>query len=249
VVLTSATLRTNNSFDYFRERLHFWEAEEAAVGSPFDYENNTLLYIPTDLPEPNTAGHQKAVEDGLIKLIKQIKGRTLVLFTSYSQLRTTANKIKGPLAEADIGVYQQGDGTSRRQLLENFKTAEQSALLGTRSFWEGVDIPGPELSCVVLTRIPFAVPSDPIIATRSETFDDAFKQYSIPQAILTFRQGFGRLIRTNEDRGVVAIFDRRVITKNYGQAFLDSLPGVTEHRGLLADLPQLAEDWIDYGGI
>jgi ATP-dependent DNA helicase DinG len=249
VVLTSATLRTGNSFDYLRERLHIWEAEEAAVGSPFDYENNTLLYIPTDIPEPNSPGHQKAVETGIIDLAMRLKGRTLVLFTSYSQLRNTANQIKGPLAEADIVVYQQGDGTSRRQLLDNFKGSEQAVLLGTRSFWEGVDLPGPGLSCVVLTRIPFAVPTDPIVAARSETFDDAFKQYSIPQAILSFRQGFGRLIRTKEDRGVVAIFDRRVITKKYGQAFLDSLPSVTERRGLLTNLPQLAEDWIDYGGI
>lgn len=249
VVFTSATLRTNNSFDYFRERLHIWEAEEAAVGSPFDYENNTLLYIPTDIPLPNTAGHQKAVQAGIVDLVRQIKGRTLVLFTSYSQLRATANQIKKPLAEVDIVVYQQGDGTSRRQLLDNFKTAEQAVLLGTRSFWEGVDIPGPILSCVVLTRIPFAVPTDPIISARAETFDDAFYQYSIPQAILSFRQGFGRLIRNKEDRGVVVILDRRVITKSYGQAFLDSLPEVTERRGLMANLPQLAEDWIDYGGI
>lgn len=249
VVLTSATLRAGNAFDYFKERLHFWEAEEVAVGSPFDYENNTLLYIPTDVPEPNTTGHQKAVETGIIELVKRIKGRTLVLFTSYSQLKTTANHIKGPLAEADIVVYQQGDGTSRRQLLENFKTAEQAVLLGTRSFWEGVDIPGPALSCVVITRIPFAVPSDPIVSARSETFENAFNQYSIPQAILFFRQGFGRLIRSKEDRGVVVVLDRRIITKSYGQAFLDSLPGVTERRGLLADLPPLAESWIDYGGI
>ncbi len=249
VVLTSASLRTNNAFDYFRERLHFWEAEEVAVGSPFDYENNTLLYLPTDIPEPNTPGHQKAVETCLVNLVRQIKGRTLVLFTSYSQLRSTASQIKGPLAEADIVVYQQGDGTSRRQLLENFKNAEQAVLLGTRSFWEGVDIAGPALSCVVITRTPFAVPSDPIVAARSETFDDPFNQYSIPQAILAFRQGFGRLIRTKDDRGVVVVVDRRVMTKSYGQAFLDSLPEVTEHRGLLADLPSMAENWIDYGGI
>jgi DNA polymerase-3 subunit epsilon/ATP-dependent DNA helicase DinG len=249
VVLTSATLRTNNSFEYFQERLNLWEAAEAAVGSPFDYEHNTLLYLPTDIPDPNTPGHQKAVETGLIDLVKQIKGRTLVLFTSYSQLRTTARSLKGPLAEADIVLCQQGDGTNRRQLLENFKNADQAVLLGTRSFWEGVDIPGPGLSCVVITRIPFAVPSDPIVAARAETFDDAFSHYSIPEAILTFRQGFGRLIRTKEDRGVVAIFDRRVISKGYGQAILDSLPDVTERRGLLTNLPQLAEEWIDYGGI
>lgn len=248
VVLTSATLRTNNSFEYFQERLNLWEANEAAVGSPFDYATSTLLYLPTDIPEPNAPGHQKTVEMGIIEVAKQIKGRTLVLFTSHNQLRTTANSIKGPLAEAGIVVHQQGDGTSRRQILENFKSSDQAVLLGTRSFWEGVDIPGPALSCVIITRIPFAVPSDPIVAARSETFDDPFSQYSIPEAILMFRQGFGRLIRTKDDRGVVAIFDRRVMAKSYGQAFLDSLPEVTERRGSLADLPLIAEQWIDYGG-
>src|SRR5690606_8275651 len=113
---------------------------------------------------------------------------------------------------------------------------------------EGVDIPGGALSCVVITRIPFAVPSDPIVSARSETFEDSFNQYSIPEAILMFRQGFGRLIRTKDDRGVVAIFDRRVISKGYGQAVLDSLPEVTERRGLLANLPEVAEAWIEYGG-
>ncbi len=249
VIFTSATLRTNNSFEYFQERLDLWEVEEAAVGSPFDYENNTLLYLPVDIPEPNTAGYQKAVDEGLINLVKQIKGRTLVLYTAYSQLRNSAQHIKGPLAEDGIVVYQQGDGSSRRQMLENFKNAEQAVLLGTRSFWEGVDIPGPALSCVVITRVPFAVPSDPIISARSETFDDAFNQYSIPQAILMFRQGFGRLIRTKDDRGVVAIFDRRVLSKSYGQAFIDSLPSVTERRGAVTNLPTTAENWIDYGGI
>ncbi len=248
VILTSATLRTNNSFEYFRERLHFLDGEETAVGSPFDYPNNTMLYVPTDIPEPNNPGYQKQVEESIINLTKEIDGRTLVLFTSYSQLRTTARNIKGPLADADVVVYQQGDGTSRRQLLENFKTADKAVLLGTRSFWEGVDIPGPSLSCVVITRIPFAVPSDPIVSARSETFDNAFFQYSIPQAILMFRQGFGRLIRTQQDRGAVVILDRRVTSKRYGQAFLDSLPEVSMQFGLLANLPPLAKEWIDSNG-
>lgn len=249
VVFTSATLRTNNSFEYFQERLHLWDADEVAVGSPFDYESSTLLYLPTDIPEPDTPGYQKALEIGLLNLVKQIRGRTLVLFTAYNQLTNTANNIRGPLAEAGIVVYQQGDGSNRRQIMENFKNTEQAVLMGTRSFWEGVDIPGSTLSCVVITRIPFAVPSDPIVAARAETFDDAFNQYSIPQAILAFRQGFGRLIRTKQDRGVVVILDRRLTTKGYGQAFLESLPGVTEYRGPLANLPKMAEDWIDYGGI
>jgi ATP-dependent DNA helicase DinG len=179
VVLTSATIRTSNSFEYFQERLDLWDTEEAAVGSPFDYEENTLLFLPTDVPEPNQPGYQRAASNGLIELAKRIRGRTLVLFTSYSQLRQTANAIKEPLADSDIVVYQQGDGSSRRQMIENFKNADQAVLLGTRSFWEGVDIPGPALSCVVITRIPFAVPSDPIVSARSETFENAFAQYSI----------------------------------------------------------------------
>jgi DNA polymerase-3 subunit epsilon/ATP-dependent DNA helicase DinG len=249
VVFTSATIRTNNSFEYFQERLHLWDAVDVAVGSPFDYEHSTLLYLPTDMPDPDTSGYQKSLEIGLTNLVKQIKGRTLVLFTAYTQLTHTANSIRGALADAGIVLYQQGDGTNRRQILDNFKNAEQAVLLGTRSFWEGVDIPGSALSCVIITRIPFAVPSDPIVAARAETFDDAFNQYSIPQAILMFRQGFGRLIRTNQDRGVVAIFDHRVLSKSYGQAFLESLPGVTEYRGPMANLPKMAEDWIDFGGI
>jgi DNA polymerase-3 subunit epsilon/ATP-dependent DNA helicase DinG len=249
VIFTSATLRTNNSFEYFQERLHLWDADEVAVGSPFDYENNTLVYVPTDIPETNTPGYQKAFEAGLLDLVLKLKGRTLVLFTAYSQLRNTAKAIRGPLAEAGIVVHQQGDGTGRRQMLENFKNADNGVLLGTRSFWEGVDIPGSALSCVVIARLPFAVPSDPIVAARSETFDDSFNQYSIPEAILMFRQGFGRLIRTHEDRGVVVVFDRRVISKGYGHAFLDSLPDATRRQGSITDLPHLAEQWIDFGGI
>jgi DNA polymerase-3 subunit epsilon/ATP-dependent DNA helicase DinG len=249
VVFTSATLRTNNAFDYFQERLEMWDATEAAVGSPFDYERNTLLYLPLDIPEPNTPNYQRGSNEALIKLVKQIRGRTLVLFTAYTQLRQAAEALKGPLAKAGIVHSQPGDGSSRRQMIENFKNSEQAELLGTRSFWEGVDIPGPALSCVVITRIPFAVPTDPIVSARAETFDDAFNHYSVPQAILMFRQGFGRLIRTQTDRGVVVIFDKRITSKGYGQAFIDSLPTLTERRGSLDSLPGIAENWIDYGGV
>ncbi len=244
VVLTSATMRTDNSFDYIKERLGAWDIAELSVGSPFDYKNSTLVFVPTNIPEPNTAGFQKAFEETLINLAIATDGRVLVLFTAYSHLRNTANGVRRPLAEHDIVLYQQGTGASRRQLLENFKTAEKAVLLGTRSFWEGVDVPGDDLSVVVIAKIPFAVPSDPIFQARSETFDDAFMQYSIPEAILHFRQGFGRLIRTRDDRGVVVIMDKRVLTKRYGKAFLDSLPDATIRRGLSTDLPQAAAEWI-----
>jgi ATP-dependent DNA helicase DinG len=247
VILTSATLRTEESFDYMRERLGAWELSEAAVGSPFDYESSTLLYLPTDIPEPNNAGYQGTVESALVALAQATRGRMLVLFTAYSQLKNTANAIRERLAEDDIVVYEQGGGTSRAQLLDNFKTTERSVLLGTRSFWEGVDVTGETLSCVVIARLPFAVPNDPIFSARSETYEDAFNQYSLPDAILRFRQGFGRLIRTRTDRGVVVCLDRRVLSKRYGQAFIASLPKCKTIRSSLAQLPQTAARWIDEG--
>ncbi len=245
VILTSATLRTEGEFDYIRERLNAWEAEEAAVGSPFDYASSTLLYLPTDIPEPYQPYYQRTVEQTLISLCRATRGRTLVLFTSYSQLRSTSKAISRPLAEEEIVVYTQGGGSSRAQLLENFRTTQRAVLLGTRSFWEGIDVVGEALSCLVIARMPFAVPSDPVFATRSETFDEPFKQYALPEAILRLRQGFGRLIRSKTDRGVVVIMDKRIQTKSYGRAFLDSLPACTVQRGPLASLPAVAARWID----
>ncbi|NLE52822.1 MAG: hypothetical protein GX613_15600, partial [Chloroflexi bacterium] len=246
VVLTSATLRTNASFDYIRDRLSAYEVKEAVIGSPFDYERATLVYVPTDMPDPSQRDeYQRYVERGLIELAAATNGRLLALFTSYAQLRQTAQAIGPRLALGNITVFDQSDGTSRQMLVEGFKKAERAVLLGTRSFWEGVDIPGDDLSALVIVRLPFAVPSDPIFAARSEQYENSFMQYAVPDAILRFRQGFGRLIRTQTDRGVVALFDNRVITKRYGQAFLDSLPACTVQRGSLADLPRIAVKWID----
>jgi predicted DnaQ family exonuclease/DinG family helicase len=245
VVLTSATLCTDGDFSFIKERLSAWEAREVAVGSPFDYVNSTLLYPVNDIPEPNQPYYQKAVEQALIALCQATRGRTLVLFTSYSQLRNTSKAITRPLAEHDIVVFQQGDGSSRRQLLENFRTTPRSVLLGTRSFWEGIDVMGEALSCLVIARLPFSVPTDPVFAARSETFEDPFGQYAVPETILRFRQGFGRLIRSKTDRGVVVILDKRVLTKSYGQSFLNSLPECTVKRGPIAELPAAAARWID----
>ena len=248
VILTSATLRTEGEFDFIRERLSAWEAEEAAVGSPFDYASSTLLYLPTDIPEPYQSYYQRTVEQALIDLCRATRGRTLALFTSYSQLRNTSQAISRPLAEDEIVVYTQGDGSSRVQLLENFRTTPRAVLLGTRSFWEGIDVVGEALSCLVVARLPFSVPSDPVFASRSETFDEPFSQYALPEAILRLRQGFGRLIRSKTDRGVVVILDKRVQTKSYGRAFLDSLPACTVQRGPLTGLPTAAARWIDEKG-
>jgi DNA polymerase-3 subunit epsilon/ATP-dependent DNA helicase DinG len=245
VIMTSATLRTAGSFDYLRDRLYAQEADTVAVGSPFDYKESTLLYLPSDLPEPNAPAYQTAVEQTLVALAKALGGRTLALFTSYAQLRRTRDAILPALRQAGIEVLSQGSGSSRHQLLASFKTGGHTILLGTRSFWEGVDVIGPALSALVLARLPFAVPSDPIVAARSETFDDAFYHYSVPDAILRFRQGFGRLIRSQSDRGVVVVLDKRVQSKGYGQLFLDSLPECTVHKGPLMNLPGMAQRWVE----
>jgi DNA polymerase-3 subunit epsilon/ATP-dependent DNA helicase DinG len=160
-------------------------------------------------------------------------------------MKQTAQAIRGPLERAGIVVYDQTEGSSRHQLLQNFRTAEQAVLLGTRSFWEGVDVQGEALSALVIAKLPFDVPTDPIVAARSETFENSFYDYSVPEAILRFRQGFGRLIRSKQDRGVVAIFDRRVLTKQYGRLFLSSLPRCTRHDGPASQLPAMAAKWID----
>ncbi|MGQ9682996.1 MAG: helicase C-terminal domain-containing protein [Anaerolineae bacterium] len=244
-VLTSATLRIGERFDYIRSRLGLEWAEELSVGSPFNYGSSTLVYLPSDIPEPGAAYYQRAVEQGLIDLCRATKGRTLVLFTSHTHLRTTHRAISPPLEQDGIAVYGQGLDGSRQQLLDSFRNTPRAVLLGTRSFWEGIDVVGEALSCLVIARLPFSVPTDPITAARAETFDEPFGQYQVPEAVLRFRQGFGRLIRSREDRGVVVVLDRRLQTKNYGQTFLQSLPECTVRRGPLRDLPAEAARWID----
>ena len=246
VVLTSATLRVGKSFDYIKTRLGIGDwADELAVGSPFDYAQAAMVYVPTDIPEPGQQGYQKAVEAALIELLRAMEGRTLVLFTSHSQLQTTYRAITRPLEEDGIIVIAQNLDGSRRQVLETFKTQERTVLLGTKSFWEGVDVVGEALSCLAITRLPFSVPSDPIFAARSETFEDSFAQYAVPEAVLRFRQGFGRLIRSKNDRGIVIVLDKRVLTKNYGHTFIDSLPPVSKYQGSLKEMPAFAAKWIE----
>lgn len=244
VVLTSATLSTENDFSYICERLGLRTGEQLQLSSPFDYEKAALVYVPTDMPEPGTQGYQRHLEQTLIELCKASQGRALVLFTSHSALRATYRAIQRPLEEAGIMVLGHNIDGSRRQLLERFKTNPRTVLLGTSSFWEGIDVVGDALSVLVIAKLPFAVPSDPVFAARSEGFEDAFNQYSVPQAILKFKQGFGRLIRSQNDRGVVAVLDRRIASKRYGQAFLNSLPVTTIKQGPSSNLPGEVARWL-----
>ncbi len=246
-ILTSATLCVDKSFSHIKSRLGIGDwADELAVGSPFDFERAAMLVVPTDIPEPGQEKYQKVVENALVDLLRATRGRALVLFTATSQLRNTYRAITRPLEEDEIIVLAQGqdlDG-SLSQVLETFKTQERTVLLGVKSFWEGIDVVGEALSCLVIARLPFSVPSDPVFAARSETFDDSFAQYAVPEAVLRFRQGFGRLIRSRSDRGLVVVLDKRVLTKNYGRLFLDSLP-VKTCQGTLKELPELAAKWLD----
>jgi DNA polymerase-3 subunit epsilon/ATP-dependent DNA helicase DinG len=244
VILTSATLTAAGDFTYVRNTLLAEEADELTLGSPFDYEGSTLLFIAKDIPEPNAPGYEQAVNRAIAQTAIASGGRMLALFTSYAQLKRAAQAIGPYLRDQDIQIYEQGEGASPQALLESFKNTDRAVLLGTRSFWEGVDVPGESLQVVVITKIPFEVPTDPIIAARSEMFEDPFGEYHIPEAILKFRQGFGRLIRSASDRGVVAILDRRVLTKQYGRLFLGSLPQCTARQGNAADLPNLTAKWL-----
>ncbi|MGB9668929.1 MAG: ATP-dependent DNA helicase, partial [Anaerolineales bacterium] len=246
VVLTSATLTTANDFQYIRQRLQAEDAQELAVGSPFDYETSTLLCLASDIPEPaDRYAYQREIEKSVIQICKASQGRALVLFTSYDQLRRTSQAITPPLSLEDIIVYEQGEGASAHALLDNFRTSERAVLLGTRAFWEGVDVPGEALSVLIITKLPFDVPTDPIIAARAETFDDPFNQYSLPEAILKFRQGFGRLIRSKQDRGAVVILDKRIQSKRYGKLFLDSLPICTTQVAPLSAIPRAVQKWLN----
>ncbi|NIS80047.1 MAG: DEAD/DEAH box helicase family protein [Anaerolineales bacterium] len=245
IVMTSATLTVGGEFEYIQERLNGEDADVLALGSPFDFETSTLLYLIDDIPEPtDRKGYQRAVEKALTMLCRATRGRTLALFTSNAQLYQTARAIAAPLGREGIEVFEQTSGASRHALLERFRTTEQAVLLGTRSYWEGVDVPGEALSVLVIVRLPFDVPDDPIIAARAETFESPFQDYNLPEAVLRFRQGFGRLIRTQYDRGIVVILDRRVLSKSYGSAFLDSIPRCTLRKDPLADLPAAATRWL-----
>jgi DNA polymerase-3 subunit epsilon/ATP-dependent DNA helicase DinG len=246
VVLASATLSIDGSFDYVKERLGLAAApiDELQLDSPFDYQASTLLYLPTDMPEPSERTYQPALEEALIKLATATGGRMLVLFTSTAALRQTYRALEEPLEDQEIVLLGQGLDGSRRAVLQRFRETPRAVLLGTSSFWEGVDVVGDALSVLVITKLPFAVPNDPVFAARSEMFGDPFAQYAVPQAILKFKQGFGRLIRSKEDRGVVAVLDRRLITKRYGGLFLGSLPDARTEKGPLKQLPLAAARWL-----
>jgi ATP-dependent DNA helicase DinG len=221
IVLTSATLSAAGSFTYIKNRLGLDAPTELLLDSPFDFEKQALLYIATGLDDQQASGYQERFDAELYAVLTITKGRTLVLFTSYGQLRKSAETMRREIPE--VGILCQGEMPAYR-LVEQFKSIPHAVLFGTASFWQGIDIPGDALQCVVIAKLPFAVPDEPIIEARMERLKNPFREFQIPQATLLFRQGFGRLIRTKADRGAVAVLDSRIMTKNYGKSFLKSIP-------------------------
>jgi DNA polymerase-3 subunit epsilon/ATP-dependent DNA helicase DinG len=245
VVLTSATLSTEDNFDYIKGRLGFEDSRELLLGSPFDYKRSTLILAPSDMPEPDQQGYLAALQQAIIELVTASQGRALVLFTSHGGLRAAYQGIKRQLEEQEILVLGQGIDGAPRQLLSTLKENQRTVLLGAASFWEGVDVTGDALSLLIMARLPFAVPSDPVYKARSELFDQPFEQYALPQAILRFKQGFGRLIRRKTDRGVMVMLDRRFRSRKYGDAIVRSLPSCELREPPLRDLAGEVTAWLD----
>jgi ATP-dependent DNA helicase DinG len=226
VVFTSATLSTNNSFDYIKSRLGLDEAIEGIYPSHFDFKRRSLLYIPTDLPVPPVPHFASAIAERILEILERTKGRALVLFTSYSNLNMVHALIRERITYT---VYRQGDAP-RSSLLEAFREDVHSVLLATGSFWQGIDVPGETLSCVIIDKLPFDSPGDPLVAARMDSTrvrgGNPFFEYQVPAAIISLKQGLGRLIRKTTDRGVLCLLDRRILDRGYGKAFLRSLPEI-----------------------
>lgn len=223
-VLTSATLTAAGSFGFMKGRLGISSARELIVESHFDFQKQAVLYLPQRMPDPRSREFLDASVEEIIRIVNATRGRAFVLFTSLSSMRETYEQVKDFI---DYPSFLQGQG-SKNALLERFRNTRGAVLFATTSFWQGVDVQGEALSCVIISKLPFAVPSDPVVAARQKYIDDqggnSFYEYSVPQAAITLKQGLGRLIRSTTDRGVLSILDPRVRTKSYGRIFLQSIP-------------------------
>jgi ATP-dependent DNA helicase DinG len=224
VVLTSATLAVGGRFEYMRQRLGLEHVRESVLPSHFDYENQAMFYVPPDLPDPRTPQFTAQAADRIRRILEITRGRAFVLFTSYAQMHDVYDRL---LSQVEFPLLLQGDAP-KTALLEEFRLTPNAVLFATSSFWQGVDVQGEQLSCVIIDRLPFAVPSDPVVAARVKSIDaeggNAFFQYQVPAAVITLKQGFGRLIRSLHDRGLLVLLDNRILKKQYGKVFIESLP-------------------------
>jgi ATP-dependent DNA helicase DinG len=234
IILTSATLAVEGRFNYLKQRLGVDMAAERVLPSEFDFADQALLYIPSNLPDVRDAGFPERAAQEIIQLLEISEGRAFCLFTSYSQMKDLYERVR---TQVRYPLFLQGSAP-RSALLEKFKNTEGAVLFATSSFWQGVDVRGDQLSCVIVDKLPFAVPSDPIVAARVKALQEegrnAFAEYQVPEAVLALKQGFGRLIRSRTDRGVLAILDNRIQRMQYGKIFMESLPAYSNTRDIAA---------------
>jgi len=230
IILTSATLSVDrDSFKYFKDRVGIAESKDLKLGSSFDYKNQVRMYIPRNMPTPNRiTEYGDAVAEKVKHYIELTNGSAFVLFTSYSLMNIVYEELETYLNERGYNVLRQGAGLGRSKMLSKFKDASGSVLFGCDSFWQGIDVAGKALSNVIITKLPFAVPDHPVTEARIEDIQkrggDAFLEYNLPEAVLRFKQGVGRLVRSKQDTGIIAVLDSRIINKSYGRQFLNSIP-------------------------
>jgi ATP-dependent DNA helicase DinG len=254
VVITSATLTVNHSFRFIKRELGLTEfpSSEFMIPSPFEYKDQVELLIPEDLPEIKSVSvddYVVAITEQIISIAEATKGRMLILFTSHEMLKKTYELIKESGFLSEFAIIAQGiTSGSLTRLTRNFQRYEKAILLGTNSFWEGVDIPGEDLSCLIIVRLPFSPPDDPFTEAKCDYIKNQggnpFSDFSLPEAVLRFKQGFGRLIRTEKDRGIIVVFDKRIISTKYGKAFLQSIPDIRVRNGSIDQLIDIIHQWI-----